>query len=60
MEGLFQDCGDVLRLATITLKALPRLETAAHAGFGVLFGVSLTWGHSVLLCSVRSSWMKYA
>jgi hypothetical protein len=52
MEGLLQDRGGVLRLKAITLKALPRFETAALSGFGLFFGVSVAWGHGGLLDSV--------
>jgi hypothetical protein len=51
MEGLLQDRGGVLRLKAITLKALPRVETATLSGFGLLFGVSVAWGHGALLCT---------
>jgi hypothetical protein len=52
MERLFQDRGTLLRLATVTLKTLPRVEATALSGFGLLFGVSFRWGHDALLASV--------
>ena len=56
MEGLLQDCGGVLRLVAITLKALPRCETAALSGSGLFFGVSVRGRHGTLL---RFVWVLY-
>src|SRR5918992_356277 len=52
IEGLPESLGGVLRLAAVTFKALPRCEAAAVSGFGMFFGASFGWGHSVLRCSV--------
>jgi hypothetical protein len=49
MESLLQDLGGVLCLAAITCEALLRCAVAACAGFGMLFGVSVVWGHGVFL-----------
>ena len=54
IEGLLEGLGGVLRLAAITCEALLRFAVAALSGFGVFFGVSLAWGHGVLLYFVGS------
>ena len=53
MERLLQGLRGLLRLATVTLQALPRCETAALSGFGLFFGVSLHGRHGALLRFVR-------
>jgi len=53
MEGLLHGCGSVLRLATISCKALVRCAITASSGFGVVFGVAFVWGHGVLLYCMR-------
>jgi hypothetical protein len=48
IEGLLEGLGGVLRLAAISLEALPRCETAALSGFGLFFGVSVCGRHTAL------------
>jgi hypothetical protein len=52
MESLLQGLGGLLCLAAITCEALLGFEVATLAGFGVLFGGSVAWGHGALLNSV--------
>ena len=40
IEGLLEGLGGLLCLAAITFEVLPRFETAALSGFGMLFSVS--------------------
>ena len=46
------DAASGLRLGLVALEAFMGLVAATLAGFGVLFGVSYTGGHSVLLQTV--------
>jgi hypothetical protein len=53
MGSVLQDLSGRLCLAAVPLQALLGFEVAALSGFGLLFGVSFTWRHGVLLGSVR-------
>jgi hypothetical protein len=55
VEGLVEGRAGALRLGLVALEAFMGLVAATLAGFGVLFGVSLRWGHGALLRTVMIS-----
>jgi hypothetical protein len=49
LQSVLEGLSGPLCLASVPLKALVSFEAVALSGFGVLFGVSVGWGHGELL-----------
>jgi hypothetical protein len=52
IKGFLEGLGGVLRLAAVALEAFSSGATPALSRFGMFFGASFGWGHSVLQCAV--------
>ncbi len=56
LQSVLEGLSGLLRLASVTLQALLRLQAAPVSGFGMFFGASFGWGHIVLRCAVWGLW----